>query len=118
MHIVSNIKARLRADCTPMDALRACFPAGTVTGAPKIRAMQVIAELEKERRGVYAGGVGYLGFNGGLDTCIAIRTMVVKDGCATVQAAAGIVADSVPEEEYLETENKAAALLTAVEHLR
>jgi anthranilate synthase component 1 len=114
MHLVSNITGRLRADCSPMDALRACFPAGTVTGAPKIRAMEIIAELERERRGVYAGAIGYLSFTGDLDTCIAIRTMVVKDGQATVQAAAGIVADSVPEEEFLETRNKASALLQAL----
>src|SRR6267143_934799 len=114
MHLVSNITARLRPECTPMDALRACFPAGTVTGAPKIRAMEIIAELERERRGVYAGAIGYLGFSGDLDTCIAIRTMVVKDGQATVQAAAGIVADSVPAEELLETRNKASALLQAL----
>jgi anthranilate synthase component 1 len=114
MHLVSNITGRLRADCSPMDALRACFPAGTVTGAPKIRAMEIIAELEGERRGVYAGAIGYLSFTGDLDTCIAIRTMVVKDGLATVQAAAGIVADSVPEEEFLETRNKASALLQAL----
>ncbi|HEY9286978.1 MAG TPA: anthranilate synthase component I [Candidatus Dormibacteraeota bacterium] len=117
MHLVSNIEARLRADCTAMDALRACFPAGTVTGAPKIRAMEVIAELEQERRGVYAGALGYLGFGGSLDTCIAIRTAVIKDGQATVQAAAGIVADSQPEQEFLETQNKTAALLQALEHV-
>ena len=115
MHLVSNITGRLRSDCTPMDALRACFPAGTVTGAPKIRAMEIIAELEGERRGVYAGAIGYLSFTGDLDTCIAIRTMVVKDGCATIQAAAGIVADSTPAEEFLETRNKASALLQALE---
>ena len=114
MHLVSNITGRLRPDCTPMDALRACFPAGTVTGAPKIRAMEIIAELEHERRGVYAGAIGYLSFTGDLDTCIAIRTMVVKDGLATVQAAAGIVADSTPAEEFLETRNKASALLQAL----
>jgi anthranilate synthase component 1 len=114
MHLVSNITGRLRAGCSPMDALRACFPAGTVTGAPKIRAMEIIAELERERRGVYAGAIGYLSFTGDLDTCIAIRTMVVKDGLATVQAAAGIVADSVPSEEFLETRNKASALLQAL----
>jgi len=114
MHLVSNITGRLRADCRPMDALRATFPAGTVTGAPKIRAMEIIAELEQERRGVYAGAIGYLSFTGDLDTCIAIRTMVVKDGLATVQAAAGIVADSIPEEEFLETRNKASALLQAL----
>jgi anthranilate synthase component 1 len=115
MHLVSNITARLREGCSAMDALRACFPAGTVTGAPKIRAMEIIAELEGERRGVYAGAIGYLGFTGDLDTCIAIRTMVVKDGRATVQAAAGVVADSTPEEEYLETRNKASAVLQAME---
>jgi len=114
MHLVSNITGTLRPDCTAMDALRACFPAGTVTGAPKIRAMEIIAELEGERRGVYAGAIGYLSFTGDLDTCIAIRTMVVKDGFATVQAAAGIVADSIPAEEYLETRNKASALLQAL----
>ncbi|HYM49168.1 MAG TPA: anthranilate synthase component I [Candidatus Limnocylindrales bacterium] len=114
MHLVSNITGTLRPDCTAMDALRACFPAGTVTGAPKIRAMEIIAGLEAERRGVYAGAIGYLSFTGDLDTCIAIRTMVVKDGLATVQAAAGIVADSIPAEEYLETRNKASALLQAL----
>lgn len=118
MHLVSNITGVLRSDCTAADALRACFPAGTVTGAPKIRAMEIIAELEGERRGVYAGAVGYLSFSGDLDTCIAIRTMVVKDGQATVQAAAGVVADSTPEEEYLETRNKASALLLALEGSR
>ncbi len=115
MHLVSNIEARLRKDCSAMDALRSCFPAGTVTGAPKIRAMEIIAELERERRGVYAGAIGYLGFTGSLDTCIAIRTMVIKDGAATMQAAAGIVADSNPEEEFLETQNKTAALRQALE---
>jgi anthranilate synthase component 1 len=115
MHLVSNIEAHLREDCSAMDALRSCFPAGTVTGAPKIRAMEIIAELEQERRGVYAGAVGYLGFTGSLDTCIAIRTMVVKDGAATMQAAAGVVADSNPEEEFLETQNKTAALRQALE---
>src|SRR2546422_6649984 len=114
MHLVSNIVGTLRPDCTPMDALRACFPAGTVTGAPKIRAMEIIADLERERRGGYAGAIRYLTFTGDLDTCIAIRTMVVKDGQATVQAAAGIVADSVPAEEFLETRNKASALLQAL----
>ena len=117
MHLVSNIEARLREDCSAMDALRSCFPAGTVTGAPKIRAMEIIAELEAERRGVYAGAIGYLGFNGSLDTCIAIRTMVIKDGAATMQAAAGIVADSNPEEEFLETINKTAALRQALDQV-
>jgi len=118
MHLVSNITGLLRQDCTAMDALRACFPAGTVTGAPKLRAMEIIAELEGERRGVYAGAIGYLSFTGSLDTCIAIRTMVVKDGVATVQAAAGIVADSTAAEEYLETQNKSAVLLQALEAVR
>ena len=118
MHLVSNITGVLRQDCTAMDALRACFPAGTVTGAPKVRAMEIIAELEGERRGVYAGAIGYLSFTGSLDTCIAIRTMVVKDGVATVQAAAGIVADSTAAEEYLETQNKSAVLLQALEAVR
>jgi len=115
MHLVANITGRLREDRTAMDVLRACFPAGTVTGAPKIRAMEIIAELEGERRGVYAGAIGYLSFTGNVDTCIAIRTMLVKEGRATVQAAAGIVADSIPEQEYLETQNKVGALLQALE---
>jgi anthranilate synthase component 1 len=115
MHIVSSVVGRLRADLKPIDALRACFPAGTVTGAPKIRAMEIIAELEGEQRGVYAGGVGHVGFNGDLDICIALRTMVVKDGVAYAQAAAGVVADSTPEYEFNESCNKAAAALRAIE---
>jgi anthranilate synthase component 1 len=114
-HIVSSVVGALRPDLKPIDALRACFPAGTVTGAPKIRAMEIIAELEHEQRGVYAGGVGHIGFNGDLDICIALRTMVVKDGVAYAQAAAGVVADSTPEYEYAESCNKAAASLRAVE---
>lgn len=114
-HIVSWVTGRLRPDMKPIDALRACFPAGTVTGAPKIRAMEIIAELEGEQRGVYAGGVGHVGFNGDLDICIALRTMVVKDGVAYAQAAAGVVADSTPEYEYNESRNKAAASLRAIE---
>ena len=93
----------------------ACFPAGTVSGAPKIRAMEIIAELEPSRRGVYAGAVGYLDFAGNLDFCIAIRTLVLRDGVAYVQAGAGIVADSDPAAEYEETRNKARALLRALE---
>jgi anthranilate synthase component 1 len=116
MHLVSNVVATLGSEYTAMDAFRSCFPAGTVTGAPKIRAMEIIAELEQERRGVYAGAIGYLGFNGNLDSCIAIRTMVIKDGLATAQAAAGIVADSVPEEEFLETRNKLGASIQALEY--
>jgi anthranilate synthase component 1 len=115
MHLVSRITAQLAAGQTGFDALRCCFPAGTVTGAPKIRAMEIIAELEPDTRGVYAGAVGYAGFNGNLDTAISIRTVVVKDRYAYVQAAAGVVADSSPEEELLETENKVAALRKALQ---
>ena len=98
-----------------MELLRATFPAGTVTGTPKVRAMEIIDELEPEARGVYAGAAGYIGFNGNIDLAIAIRTGIVKDGKLHVQAAAGIVADSVPELEWLETQNKARALLAAAE---
>ncbi len=115
MHIVSNVKGRLKANLSPYDAFRACFPAGTLTGAPKIRAMEIIEELEPCRRGIYGGSVGYFGFNGVMDFCIAIRTLVIKDGRIYIQAGAGIVADSVPEREYEETENKARAMLKAVE---
>ncbi len=115
MHLVSHVTGRLRPDMSALDALRAVFPAGTVSGAPKIRAMEIIAELEGEQRGVYAGAVGYIGFNGDLDTCIALRTMVVRDGMAYVQAGGGVVADSDPAEEYRESCNKAAALLRAIE---
>lgn len=115
MHLVSHVTGRLRADMTALDALRACFPAGTVSGAPKIRAMEIIAELEGTRRGVYAGCVGHVGFNGDLDTCIALRTMVVQNGVAYVQAGGGVVADSDPEAEYQESANKAAALLKAID---
>jgi anthranilate synthase component 1 len=114
-HIVSWVSGRLRPDLKPIDALRACFPAGTVTGAPKIRAMEIIAELEDSQREIYAGGVGHVGFNGDLDICIALRTMVVKDGVAYAQAAGGVVADSTPEYEYNESRNKAAASLRAIE---
>ncbi|MBL0143623.1 MAG: anthranilate synthase component I [Betaproteobacteria bacterium] len=115
MHMVSNVEGEVDPGLTPMELLRATFPAGTVTGAPKVRAMEIIDELEPERRGVYAGAVGYLGFNGNLDLAIAIRTGVVKEGELHVQAAAGIVADSIPEQEWLETRNKARALLAAAE---
>ncbi len=114
MHLVSHVQGKLRAGFSQFDALRACFPAGTVSGAPKIRAMQIIAELEPDKRGPYAGAVGYFDFSGNLDTAIGIRTIVVKDGVAHVQAGAGIVADSVPENEYQESLNKAQALLTAI----
>jgi anthranilate synthase component I len=115
MHLVSHVTGRLREDMSALDALRAVFPAGTVSGAPKIRAMQIIAELEGEQRGIYAGAVGHVGFNGDLDTCIALRTMVVRDGVAYVQAGGGVVADSDPAEEFRESCNKAAALLRAIE---
>jgi anthranilate synthase component 1 len=117
MHIVSNVKGRLRNDVTALDALYSCFPAGTLTGAPKIRAMQIIAELEPTRRGIYGGAIGYVDFSGNLDSCIAIRTIVIKDGVACFQAGAGIVADSVPEREYQETLDKLAANLNAVQML-
>jgi anthranilate synthase component 1 len=115
MHIVSNVDAKLKPGLKAMDVLRATFPAGTVSGAPKVRAMQIIDELEVSRRGIYAGAVGYLGFNGDMDLAIAIRTGVIKDGMLHVQAGAGIVADSVPQSEWIETQNKAKALLRAAE---
>jgi anthranilate synthase component 1 len=114
MHLVSGLSAQLRPELGPLDALFACFPAGTVSGAPKVRAMQLIDTLEPERRGVYGGAVGYLDFSGNLDTCIALRTMIVKDGRIQVQAGAGIVADSDAGREYEETRQKAQALLEAV----
>jgi anthranilate synthase component 1 len=115
MHLVSGLSARLQPGKSPLDALYACFPAGTVSGAPKVRALEIINELEPSRRGLYAGAVGYLDFSGNLDTCIALRTMVVRDGEVSVQAGAGIVADSDPAREYDETCQKAAALLQAVD---
>jgi anthranilate synthase component 1 len=114
-HLVSSVTGRLRSGVTALQALAASFPAGTLTGAPKIRAMELIDELETERRGIYGGAVGYVDATGDLDSAIAIRTMVVEDGIARVQAAAGIVADSVPEREALETEIKSGALFRAVE---
>jgi anthranilate synthase component 1 len=114
MHLVSTLRGRLRAGVDCFDALQSCFPAGTVSGAPKVRAMEIIDELEPTRRGIYAGAILYLDFSGNLDSCIAIRTLVAKDGRAHVQAGAGIVADSVPEREYEETVNKASALLAAL----
>ena len=115
MHLVSHVSGRLRSEMTPYDALRACFPAGTVSGAPKIRAMEIIAELEPEQRGPYAGAVGYFDLSGNLDTAITIRTVVMKDGVAHVQAGGGIVFDSEPEREYEESVNKAQALMRAIE---
>ncbi|WP_199614949.1 anthranilate synthase component I [Paenibacillus alkalitolerans] len=114
MHIVSNVSGTLREDRDFYDAFLSCMPAGTVSGAPKLRAMEIIAELEREARGVYAGAIGYLGFSGNLDTCITIRTIIFKGGKAYVQAGAGIVWDSVPEREYDETVNKAKAMLSAI----
>ncbi|MDP6142187.1 MAG: anthranilate synthase component I [Dehalococcoidales bacterium] len=114
MHLVTHVKGKLRHDMTAFDALRACFPAGTVSGAPKIRAMEIIAELEPEKRGPYAGAVGYFSFSGNMDMAIAIRTMVMTKGIAYTQAGGGIVYDSVPEREYEETMNKAQALLKAI----
>lgn len=114
MHIVSNVVGQLRKDKDFFDAFLSCLPAGTVSGAPKIRAMEIIAELENEARGAYAGAIGYLGFSGNLNTCITIRTIIFKDGKAYVQAGAGIVWDSVPEKEYEETVNKAKGMLKAI----
>jgi anthranilate synthase component 1 len=118
MHLVSAVEGTLRAGLTPIDALSSCFPAGTLTGAPKVRAMEIIEEVEPVRRGIYGGSVLYADFAGNLDSCIAIRTMLVKGKKAFVQAGAGIVADSVPESEYQECLNKAQALVRAVELAR
>ncbi len=115
LHLVSHVEARLRPDLDALDALRAVFPAGTLSGAPKVRAMQLIAAAERERRGLYGGAVGYLGYDGNLDTAITIRSAVLKDGRAHIHTGAGIVAASVPEREFEETEHKAAALRRAIE---
>ena len=115
MHLVSRVTGQLRPDKRPVDALRSCFPHGTVSGAPKIRAMEIIAELEGEARGPYAGATGFFGFDGDLEVAITLRTIVLHRGVAYVQAGAGIVADSIPSAEYQETLNKAAALMRAVE---
>ena len=114
MHIVSNVVGRLRDDLDAVDVLRAAFPAGTLSGAPKIRAMEIINELEPVKRGVYGGAVGYIGWSGNMDTAIAIRTAVIKDGRLYVEAGAGIVADSVPAHEWEETLSKARAIFRAV----
>jgi len=114
MHIVSNVMGRLHSGCSVFDAVRATFPAGTVSGAPKIRAMQIISELERTRRGCYAGAIGYFGFDGNFDSCIALRCAVLKNGHAYFQAGAGIVADSDPQREYEETVNKARAMMKAL----
>jgi anthranilate synthase component 1 len=115
MHLVSNVEGTLKDGLDAFDVLRACFPAGTVTGAPKVRAMEIIEELEPMRRGPYAGAVGYLSYSGNMDTCITIRTLVIKDNKVYVQAGAGIVADSVPDREYIETVNKAMGMMRAVD---
>ncbi|HZS91476.1 MAG TPA: anthranilate synthase component I [Chloroflexota bacterium] len=115
MHLVSTVEGHLAEGLTALDALRACFPAGTVAGAPKVRAMEILAETERGSRNLYAGAVGYVTYGGDLDTCIAFRTAVVKDGVAYVQAGGGIVADSVPANEYMETVHKAAAVLRAID---
>ena len=115
MHIVSQVEGELQPGADAFDALKATFPMGTVSGAPKIRAMEIIDELENLRRGPYSGGCGYISFNGDMDTCILIRTMVVKDGVAHLQAGAGIVYDSQPESEYEESRNKAKAMFQAVD---
>ena len=114
MHIVSNVVAELKEGMSAIDVIRATFPAGTVSGAPKIRAMEIIDELEPVKRGVYSGAVGYLAWNGNMDTAIAIRTAVIKDEVLHIQAGAGIVADSVPELEWKETMNKGRAIFRAV----
>jgi anthranilate synthase component 1 len=114
MHIVSTVIGELATEKSPVDALYAVFPAGTLSGAPKPRAMEIIENLEPSRRGIYGGAIGYVDFTGNLDTCIAIRTAVIKDKTAYVQAGAGIVADSIPESENEECLNKAAAVLGAI----
>lgn len=115
MHIVSNVTGRLRPDCDQFDVLRACFPAGTLTGAPKIRAMEIIDELEPTRRGPYGGAIGYFSYSGSMDTCITIRTAILRDGMCYWQAGGGVVADSDPTREYEESCNKALAILRALE---
>jgi anthranilate synthase component 1 len=115
MHLVSNVEGRLAEGLTAFDVLRAAFPAGTVSGAPKVRAMEIIDELEPVRRGLYAGAVGYIGFHGDMDLAIALRTAILKDGQLHVQAGAGLVADSDPDTEWAETQSKARAMLRAAE---
>ncbi len=118
MHIVSNVQGRLKAGQDWLDVLRATFPAGTLSGAPKVRAMEIIDELETVRRGAYGGCAGYIDYSGNMDMAITIRTMVIKADRITVQAGAGIVADSVPELEFKETVNKAGALIEAIDRAR
>ncbi|HEX9878826.1 MAG TPA: anthranilate synthase component I family protein, partial [Candidatus Binatia bacterium] len=115
IHLVSNVRGKMAPGKTPLDLFVSCFPAGTVSGAPKIRAMQIISELEPQKRGPYAGAIGYLSFNGNLDSCIIIRTIVMKGRKVSIQAGAGIVADSDPQKEFQETMNKAGAMLKAID---
>jgi len=115
MHIMTSVKGKVREGILPLDVLKACFPAGTLTGAPKVRACEIIDELEPVRRGVYAGCVGYFSFSGNMDTCITIRTILLHQGTAYIQSGAGIVADSDPEMEYKESLNKAKAMLSAID---
>ncbi len=115
MHLVSHVEGQLKPGLTPYDALRSCFPAGTVSGAPKIRAMEIISEIEGEKRGPYGGAVGYFSFSGNMDTALVLRTGIYKDGTMYVQAGGGVVADSVAEDEYLETRHKSGALMRAIE---
>jgi anthranilate synthase component 1 len=117
-HIVSSVEGKLKPGLSNLDVLRATFPAGTLSGAPKVRAMQLIDELEPVKRGLYGGAVGYLSFTGEMDLAIAIRTGIIKNGNLYVQAAAGVVADSIPEAEWQETENKARAVLRAAEQVQ
>ena len=118
MHLVSDVKGKLRPECKPLDALKAVLPAGTLSGAPKVRAMEIIDELENKKRGLYGGTVGYFGYNGDMNTCIAIRTVLFRNGKAYIQAGAGIVADSDPEKEFAETNHKAKAMLNAIKEAR
>ena len=115
MHLVSHVEGQLRPEYTPYDALRSCFPAGTVSGAPKIRAMEIISEIEGEKRGPYGGAVGYFSYSGNMDTALVLRTGIYKDGTMFVQAGGGVVADSVAEDEYMETRHKSGALLRAID---
>ena len=118
LHMVSEVVGRLKKGCRPLDVLAAAFPAGTVSGAPKLRAMEIIHELEPQERGFYAGTVGYMDFRGNMDMCITLRTMCIEhDDTAIIQAGAGIVKDSVPEKEYLEILQKAKALFEVVEEV-
>ena len=115
MHLVSHVEGTLKSELTSYDALRSCFPAGTVSGAPKIRAMEIISEIEGEKRGPYGGAVGYFSFSGNMDTALVLRTGIYKDGVMYVQAGGGVVADSNPMDEYMETKHKSGALMRAID---